>query len=177
MKVIEQPRAQQEPESRTEHRDLIDMLSRSVGDTTCASHAGIVVGEVVGLIDGATPLVMWPTNPSSAAVAARTVVDICGAHVGRQAVLMFESADCSKPVIMGLLTQAQPWPTEDRPLQVEVDADGRRLTITAAERIVFRCGKASLTMTKTGKVLLQGTYVSSRSSGVNRIEGGSVQIN
>ena len=38
-------------------------------------------------------------------------------------------------------------------------------------------GKASITLTREGKVLIRGTYLSSRSSGVNRIKGGSVQIN
>jgi hypothetical protein len=42
---------------------------------------------------------------------------------------------------------------------------------------VLQCGKASITLTKAGKVLIQGSYVSSRSTGVNRVKGGSVQLN
>ena len=42
---------------------------------------------------------------------------------------------------------------------------------------MLRCGKASITLTREGKVLIKGAYLSSRSSGVNRIKGGSVQIN
>ena len=60
---------------------------------------------------------------------------------------------------------------------VEADSDGQRLIVTAKEEIVLRCGQASITLTKAGKVLIRGTYVSSRSSGVNRLKGGSVQIN
>ena len=45
------------------------------------------------------------------------------------------------------------------------------------EEIVFECGKASITLTKSGKILIRGAYLLSRSSGVNRIKGGSVQIN
>jgi hypothetical protein len=60
---------------------------------------------------------------------------------------------------------------------VEVDADGERMTVTAKEELVLRCGEASITLTKAGKVLIRGTYVSSRSSGVNRIKGGAVHIN
>jgi uncharacterized protein (DUF2345 family) len=65
----------------------------------------------------------------------------------------------------------------EKPGQVEVDADGERLIVTAKDRLVLRCGKASITLTKEGKVLVEGTYLSSRSSGVNRIKGGSVQLN
>jgi hypothetical protein len=61
--------------------------------------------------------------------------------------------------------------------QIEVDADGKRLIVSAEERIVLRCGKASITLTKEGKILVQGAYVSNQSSGVLRIKGGSVQIN
>ena len=50
------------------------------------------------------------------------------------------------------------------------------LDVSAGEQVTLRCGKASLTLTAPGKVLLRGAYVSSRSSGVNRIVGRSVQI-
>jgi hypothetical protein len=43
--------------------------------------------------------------------------------------------------------------------------------------MVLRCGKASITLTRAGKVLIQGSYVLSRSTGVNRVKGGAVQIN
>jgi len=78
---------------------------------------------------------------------------------------------------MGCVRAESAWPLPDRPGHVEVDADGERLVVTAKEQIVLRCGKASITLTKAGKVLIQGAYVSSRSSGVNRIKGGSVQLN
>lgn len=61
--------------------------------------------------------------------------------------------------------------------QVEVDADGERMMVSAKEQLVLRCGKASITLTKAGKVIIKGSYVLSRSSGVNRIKGGSVQLN
>jgi hypothetical protein len=61
------------------------------------------------------------------------------------------------------------------PLEAEVD--GERLVFTAKKEIVLRCGKASITLTRSGKVLIRGAYLLSRSSGVNRIKGGSVQIN
>ena len=41
---------------------------------------------------------------------------------------------------------------------------------------MLRCGKASITLTKAGKVLIEGTYLLNRSSGVNRIKGGSAPI-
>ena len=47
----------------------------------------------------------------------------------------------------------------------------------ARKEIVLKCGKSSITMTRAGKVIIRGTYISTKSSGANRIKGGSVQIN
>jgi hypothetical protein len=59
----------------------------------------------------------------------------------------------------------------------EAIIDGKRITFDAQEEIVLQCGKASITLTRAGKVLVRGEYLLSRSSGVNSIKGGSVQIN
>jgi hypothetical protein len=153
------------------------ILGRSVQVPANDSASGVLVGELVGMMDGEIPLVTWPGRVHSVAVVARAVVDLAGSHIGKQVVLMFEAGDFSKPIIMGVLRGGHGWPLHHQPAHVEVEADGERLTVTAANKLVLRCGKASLTLTQAGKVLLQGTYVMSRSSGVNRIEGGSVQIN
>jgi hypothetical protein len=78
---------------------------------------------------------------------------------------------------MGVVRNRDGWPLVQRPGQVEITADGERMLVTAKDQLVLRCGKASITLTKAGKVLIEGAYVSSRSSGVNRIKGGSVQLN
>jgi hypothetical protein len=123
------------------------------------------------------PLVLYGGQPGARALAARSLVDLHGAHVGRKVALMFEGADPERPLIMGVLREGEGWPLENRPGQIEIDVDGERMIVSAKAQIVLRCGKASITLTKAGKVLIRGEYVESRSSGVNRIRGGSVQIN
>ncbi|PTR08968.1 hypothetical protein C8R32_10447 [Nitrosospira sp. Nsp5] len=140
--------------------------------------AGIVVGELIGMTnEGRTPLVRYPGQTGTVALLARTMVDLHGPHIGRQVALMFEGADPSRPIIMGVLQEGEGWPRDQKPEQVEVDVDGERMLVTAKEQLVLRCGKASITLTKAGKVMIKGSYVLSRSSGVNRIKGGSVQLN
>ena len=138
---------------------------------------GVLVGRLVGFQDGDTPFVTFPRQPSSAAVAARAAVDVRCEHIGGEVVLMFEEGDPWRPLIVGRLRKSGEWPFAERPGQLEVDADGQRLIIDAKEEITFRCGKASITLTKAGKVLIRGAYLLTHSSGVNRIRGGSVQIN
>jgi hypothetical protein len=139
---------------------------------------GVVIGELLAIADdGMTPLVRFPGQEGTAALRARSSVDLHGSHIGSSVVLMFENADPTRPVVVGVLRSQTAWPTAERPGQLEVDADGERMVVSAREQLVLRCGKASITLTKAGKVLIEGSYLLSRSSGVNRIKGGSVQLN
>ena len=138
---------------------------------------GVLVGQLVGFRDVHVPLVVFEGRPGTAALDARTAIDLRPEFIGEDVVLMFEEADPRRPIVMGRLHKPNAWPIDEKPAQVNVDADGQRLVVTAQDQIVFKCGKASITLTRAGKVLIQGSYVLSRSSGVNRVKGGSVQIN
>jgi len=104
-------------------------------------------------------------------------VDLHGAHIGHEVLIVLEHNDPTRPIVIGVLQGAPGLPLREVPVQVEVDADGQRMIVSAKEQLVLRCGKASITLTKAGKVLIEGSYLLSRSSGVNRIKGGSVQLN
>jgi hypothetical protein len=133
---------------------------------------GAIVGALVGLVDGVL-LVTYPGQVSRDPVPCRTVVNVDRASVGRQVLLVFEDGDPRRPVLVGCLTSG---PSASA-AAVDVKADGATVTVTARERIVLRCGKASITLTSAGKVILQGEYISQRSMGVVRIKGGCVEIN
>lgn len=62
-------------------------------------------------------------------------------------------------------------------VQEDIVIDGKRIVIEGKQEIVFKCGESSITLTKAGKILIRGKYLLSRSTGVNRILGGSVQVN
>lgn len=140
---------------------------------------GVVVGELLALAsEDRRPLVTFPGQPTPGALPARTTVDLHGPHIGQAVTLMFERGDPARPIVTGVLREPLAgWPLEDPPAQVQVDTDGERLIVSAKEQLVLRCGKASITLTKAGKVLIEGNYLLSRSTGVNRIKGGSVQLN
>lgn len=142
-----------------------------------ADRPALVVGELIAIDNqGRTPLVLYPGQSGEAAMPARSIVDLHGDHIGRQVVLVFTGPGDDRPIILGVLRD-DPGTPRLGPDHYEVQADGERLIVAAREQLVLRCGLASITLTKEGKVLIQGTYLSSRSSGVHRIKGGSVQIN
>lgn len=167
-----------------EHNDTSLLSPLLQGDvsalhgSSAAPIQGVVIGKLLAITDGGmTPLVWFLGQPGDGALRARSIVDLHGPHIGSAVVLVFEHGDPARPVVVGVLRGQTGWPMADRPAQVEVDADGERMVVSAREQLVLRCGKASITLTKAGKVLIEGSYLLSRSTGVNRIKGGSVQLN
>ena len=64
-----------------------------------------------------------------------------------------------------------------RPGTLEVGMDGETLKLTAERDIVLKCGEASITLRKDGKIEVKGTNVLSASRGPNRIKGASIALN
>lgn len=130
---------------------------------------GIVIGTLADFDSSGSPAIDYPGN-ALGRLAARSTVALTPADRGREVAVMFEAGDAGKPIIIGLVHHPVPVP-------VEATVDQKRLVFTAEQEIELRCGKSSITLTRAGKVIIRGEYLLSRSSGVNRIKGGSVQIN
>lgn len=153
----------------------------------------IVIGSIAGIDAQGQALVSFPENPSSSPVVAMSTLGVTSQLIGRQVALLFANGNPQAPVIMGIIHS----PLQDLLASYEVGAqrdtdvlpeaaqgsrdvvvvDGRRIVIEGREEIVLKCGDASITLTKSGKIIIRGKYLVNRSSGVNRILGGSVQIN
>lgn len=132
----------------------------------------VVVGTIVGMISSAEALVEIPRISPAAAMKARTAVSLSEKEVGQQAVLAFEDGDLAKPIILGLIKTAA-----NAAGKVTMGADGDKFVVVADREIELRCGEASITLTRAGKVLIKGEYVLTRAKGVNRIKGAAVSIN
>jgi hypothetical protein len=147
---------------------------------------GIMLGSLGGISSSGVPLVICLSLGRTELIPARSIVTLRSQDVGREVVLAFEAGDARKPIVIGLLERPGSGPVDQSPQShapvpepktAAVEVDGEKLVISAEREIVLRCGEASLTLTRAGKILIRGTYLLSRSSGVNSIKGGSVQIN
>jgi len=154
---------------------MLDELSREFRAATPQRIDGIVIGTLAELGADGVPGVYFPGQVDGCCVSARTTAALKGEDVGRQVALMFEAGDPARPIVLGVIQQ----PAESAKPQAifQAQRDGERIEIKADKEIVLSCGEASITLTQAGKIILRGTYLLSRSSGVNRIKGGSVQIN
>jgi len=155
----------------------------------------IILGTLAGFSEQGQPLVDFPENTSGQPLVAITTTPLEQQHTGRQAALLFVKRNMHRPMVVGLIHSpledmlenfVDPTETDDGAhLEVKVDGgfsiegkkeDGR-LVFEAKEEIVLKCGESSLTLTKSGKVLICGKYLLNHSTGINRIIGGSVEVN
>lgn len=132
------------------------------------------IGNKLGALHARTTLTL-PADAIAHAVASN-----------QGALLLFENSDPRLPIIVGLIQTPErnafqallaPRHVAEQKAAREAHLDGERVVLEAQREIVLKCGEASLTLRRDGKVLIRGAYVETHSKGVNRIKGGSVKIN
>ena len=152
-------------DSKTTHPPApaaVDQPVQSQGAVTATLVRFSPTGEPILRLSGASGLQV---------LAARSCVRLTNEHLGRHVLVLFEDGRPDVPIVIGVLQPSAPSP------EWAAEVDGARVTLSAKEEIVLRCGQASITLTKAGKILIRGAYLSNHSSGVNRIKGATVEIN
>jgi hypothetical protein len=152
-------------------KDIIDGPAVSATPISGAAESWAGTGVLASLATNGTPVVELTGNREGVRLPARTCVPLLAADVGKTIVLVFEADRPNSPIIVGVLRVA------DTPLGVEVAANGQSVSVTATESIVLKCGPATITLKADGTIAVRGTRVVSHASGVNRILGGSVELN
>jgi hypothetical protein len=101
----------------------------------------------------------------------------------RGAFLLFEEEDLSRPVLVGLSQPVSASPLLEALLEgggepgLDARVDGKRVVLEGREEVVLKCGEASITLRRNGKVLIRGVQVETHAAGTNRIKGASVKVN
>jgi hypothetical protein len=124
---------------------------------------GVVIGSVVSLEANGTAMVDFPGNPGEAPLAATALLGTSKARRGANVAIMFQRGDVMKPLIMGPIEDLSDESHPDLDLSspegglIEVEMPEDELVITADKQITFSCGKSSITLTRSGKILIRGT--------------------
>ncbi len=103
--------------------------------------------------------------------------ELDAAIADRRDAVLLPIAATGQPVLLGL---SQPVPALEAELpkeQTVATVDGKRVRLEGQDEVVLRCGKASITLRRNGRVVIRGVQVESRATGRNRIKGGAVLIN
>ncbi|MBL1260413.1 MAG: hypothetical protein COB33_007775 [Thiotrichaceae bacterium] len=171
-----------------------ETIQREGENTSAAIAPGeVIIGTLVVIGEQGQLLVDFQGSPVDEPLVAITTLGLSHQHLGRQVALLFANGDLHQPIVMGMIhsplqamleNYEQAAQASDDGVAIEsdlnvddVEINGKRMVFEAQEEIVFKCGESSITLTKSGKVLIRGKYLLNRSSGVNRIMGGSVQVN
>ena len=142
---------------------------------------GIAIG-VLSRLDGHGGIWVDVDSLGLHQLAAVSMVPLEAQHIGRSLALGFEGANPQRPVVLGLMMQANPTAAPDAvpstlPDAVRVTQQGRKVVIEAQTELELRCGEAVILLSVDGHVQIRGAYVTSHASASQRIRGGSVQIN
>lgn len=125
---------------------------------------------------------VWVDVPGRGETRARALASVSRHDLqgGRQALVLFESGDPARPILVGLIED----PTErifaltaDDARPAEGDDAPRERVFRAEESITLVCGRASLTLHADGRVVTRGVNVVSVASEQQRIQGAVVRIN
>jgi len=141
--------------------------------------AGAATARLHGFDLDDRPLVVGLADLPGEIVAARSTVSLLRSQIGSPVAVVFERGDARRPIVLGVLQDrrilAEAAGRAGRVASAQVDDD--ELVLSAERQITLRCGEASITLTRAGKVIIKGKYVISRSSGCNKIKGAVVDIN
>lgn len=165
---------------------------------------GARVGRLVGVSAEGLALVDFEGNPGPGPVPARSFVALDPAQLRaaveerREAVLLFEDGEPSRPLLVALsqtpsapslleqlLTEAarpeaSPEAAEaaaPSPAESQDANQQERRVLGAQKELVLQVGEASITLRRDGTILLRGVRVESRATGLQLIRGGKIELN
>jgi hypothetical protein len=160
--------------------------------STQNTQGGLLIGKITALNDQGNPMIAYDEQTKRSPVEALTTVPLTSASIGQEVAISFAQNRGGTPIVMGVIrrmlddvlnlnTSMNAPETAEVPdtqsIKPEILVDGNKLALSAAEEITLRCGKASITLTKAGKILIKGEHMLNRTSGAYKVKSGSIQLN
>jgi hypothetical protein len=161
---------------------LLDLLSAPLAAETRAS-GQILTGHLHGIDDEGRILFVPEQGgaeaiPVAIGVALSDGVLVPAARNHQRALVVRTTENPNRMILIGLVRERVNAAARDAaPGQLEVKVDGEKVQLTAESEIELKCGKASLILRQSGRVILKGTYIVTSASGPVKIKGATIALN
>lgn len=146
--------------------------------------AELTVGTIANVDRNQCVWVDYDDNPYGIPLVAICAASVTMADVGRDVVLAFAQGDPGQPILLGLLrrnlikNQTEPGASVHAvELIRETGNETPHVHLEAAEAVTLKCGQASLTLNRDGRVIVRGTNVATYADGTLRLRGAVVELN
>jgi len=161
----------------------------SSSSTSVPSSSGLLIGRIITLQENGNPLVAFDAETKNKPIEAFTVVPLVSSSVGKDVAISFAQNQGGMPIVMGVIRRMLDEVLDDAPkesdqkalnagiVKPEVIVDGNKLELSAPEEVTIRCGEASITLNKSGKILIKGEHMLNRISGAYKVKSGSIELN
>jgi hypothetical protein len=155
---------------------------KSITSPVVLGPAGALRARLVGWSADGAPLVALRGEPA-VTVPATTCVELTtlDPQSEPELIVVLEHGDERRPIVIGVVRPtAMPSAEVTQPpvpLSAEVRIDGKVTQVTARNELVLSCGKARITLRADGRITIRGAEVTSEAQGVNRMRGGSIELN
>jgi len=153
------------------------------GETLARAGVELISGHLTG-VDDEGRLLFQPEDSTGPPVPVAIGLELSdgtllkAARQNRRAIVARTGDRTPRRILVGLVRErVSTRAIAARPGTLEVGLDGETLKLTAEHDIELRCGEASITLRRDGKIVLNGTNVLSASRGPNRIKGATIALN
>lgn len=167
----------------SDDRSPLQAEARTRLDTIAEGTARAISGHLAG-VDDEGRLLFQPESDAGPPVAVAIGIEASDGELLRaarrhQRAMVLRTEDATpRWILVGLVRERLSGKAiAARPGTLEVGLDGETLVLTAEREIVLRCGEASLTLRRDGKVVVSGTSILSHSQGPHRIKGATIALN
>lgn len=171
----------------------IKLESSAPSSSELTREGSLLIGKVVSINDHGNPMIAYDETTQNQPVEALTTVPLDAGAIGKDIAVSFAQNNGTMAIVMGVIRrplddvlalqseqaeEVMNSAIKDEPTgKPEVIVDGNKLELSASEEITLRCGKASITLNKNGKILIKGEHMLNRTSGSYKIKSGSIQLN
>ena len=118
-----------------------------------------------------------PDNDPTGVIACDALASAGPLRPGATVLYAMPTTPQQRGCVLGAIGPYRPTSSQSNEDNPQLIADKTTIELTADTKLVLKCGEGSISIGQDGTIIIKGARILSRSKGVNKIKGASVQIN